>query len=87
MTENTENIEEPLFKEKLRNRGWTLNMVKNDTTMMTTSLYDDGGKFIETMAYNLKLENDLKIFRLYVSYFKEHPKNNLKKMLKLKVRI
>ena len=78
--------EEPVFKEKLRNRGWVLNMVKNDTTMMTTSLYDDGGQFIETMAYNLKIDNDLKIFRLYVSYFEEHPRDNLQKMLRLKVR-
>lgn len=76
----------PVFQDKKVNSGWILNIVKNNSMMMTTSLYDDSGTFMETMAFNTKTENDLEIFRKYVEYFEEDPKKNLQKMLKLRVR-
>lgn len=77
----------PVFKDKKVNNGWILNIVKNNSIIMTTSLYDDADTFIESMAFNTQIENDLEIFRKYVEYFEDNPKNNLQKMLKLRVRI
>ena len=77
---------EAVFQDKKTNRGWVLNIVKNNDVMITTSLYDDGGAFIETMAFNLKMDNDIKILRRYIELFEDHPKKNLQKMLRLTLR-
>ena len=77
---------EAVFQDKKTNRGWVLNIVKNNDVMITTSLYDDGGAFIETRAFNLKMDNDIKILRRYIELFEDHPKKNLQKMLRLTLR-
>ncbi len=78
--------EEVVFKDKKTNRGWVLNMVKMNEVLLTTSLYDDSGAFMETKAFNLNYESDLEIFRIYLSLFEDNPQKNLQKMLKLTLR-
>jgi len=80
------NTTEVVFKEKKYNEGWVLNIVKNNETVLTTSLYNDSGTFVELKAFNIKLENDLEMFRIYIKWFEDNPVKNLQKMLKLKIR-
>jgi len=59
------------FKDKRTKNGWVLNLVKVNDIHITSSLYDDGGSFVESKTFNLNYENDMDILRKYIELFEE----------------
>jgi len=74
------------FKDKRTKNGWVLNLVKVNDIHITSSLYDDGGSFVESKTFNLNYENDMDILRKYIELFEENPEKNKKTMLRLILR-
>jgi len=58
-----------LFNEKKTNNGWILNIFKNNEIVLTTSLYDDGGTFIESRGFKLNQNKDIESLKRYVDLF------------------
>lgn len=75
----------PVFKDKKTNGGWTLNLFQNNTKMMTISLYDDSGSFVDSKAFNTQQESHVEVLRKYIAYFEAGPKKYLHKILNLVV--
>lgn len=83
-TESLSNEDEVLFKESRTNFGWTLNVVKINNTLITTSLYDNSDKLVETKSFNLDESNELPLLKQYISLFDEDVEKNIKKMTSIK---
>lgn len=76
----------PLFKDKKIKDGWTLNIVKQNDTILSTSLYDPSGRSVENKAFMTQKQEDVELLREYMTLFEGSPEKNYKKMAKIKTR-
>lgn len=76
----------PLFKEKRIKDGWTLNIVKQNDDVLSTSLYDSVGKVVENKAFLTQKDEEIDKLREYVRLFEDGPEKNLRRMTNLQVR-
>jgi hypothetical protein len=69
-----------LFKDSYHKMGWNLNVVKNNEIVITTSLYNEFGKIVETKSFRTTQSEDLKSLKEYIELFLDNPKKNLQKI-------
>ena len=72
--------ENVLFKDSYHKFGWVLNVVKNNEIVITTSLYNDFDKIVETKSFRTTQPEDLKALKEYIELFLDNPKKNLRKI-------
>ncbi len=76
----------PLFRDKKIKDGWTLNIVKQNEQLLSTSLYNASGKMVENKMFMTQDEEQIKKLKQYVSLFEAGPDKSYKLMTKIKLR-
>jgi len=76
----------PLFKDKKIKEGWTLNLFKQNEQILSTSLYDSGGRMVENKAFLTQYDDEIALLREYIELFEESPEKNYKKMSRIKTK-
>ncbi len=73
----------PLFKDKKIKEGWTLNLVKQNEQILSTSLYDASGRMIENKVFMTQKEDEIAMLREYITLFESGPEKSFKLMAKI----
>lgn len=76
----------PLFKEKKVKDGWVLNMVKQNSELLSVSLYNEAGTIVESKMFETQKEDQIEKLREYISLFEDNPQQNYRKMMQIKLR-
>ena len=76
----------PLFKDKKIKDGWTLNLVKQNEQLLSTSLYNASGKMVENKVFMTQDEDQIMKLKQYISLFEAGPEKSYKMMAKIKLR-
>jgi len=63
--------------------GFRLELLKVSERMLNLSLYDNKNILIDSKGFLLTSKKDLELLKRYIKYFKENPKQNKQKMLKI----